>query len=247
MKIKVGIDINEVFRAKWLQFDRFYAQEFGEEGIPENPYTYDFFRDYRWEDTTEVTNELREPDDIPEDINLLDYQIDEETGIAPADFLLFKPSEKKIVQTKEQYNRFMYEDYLLEIHGTAPIMYKGLDLHMKDFHETYARYACFTLLSVENPFTIPPTLFFLSRMMSRFRNYRFVDTSADLWKGVDVLITTDPTVLEGKIPFGKKLIKVIRPYNKDIKVKGIEILQVADLIGNEWFEKLVGYKEKKND
>ena len=52
-KLKVGIDINEVFRAKWLQFDRFYTQEFGEEGIPEQPYVYDFFKNYKFEDTVE--------------------------------------------------------------------------------------------------------------------------------------------------------------------------------------------------
>ena len=27
-KIKVGISIDEILRAKWLQFDRYYVQEF---------------------------------------------------------------------------------------------------------------------------------------------------------------------------------------------------------------------------
>ena len=49
-KLKIGIDINEVLRAKWLQFDKFYAQEFQEDGGEEiKPnYCWDFFKDYEW-------------------------------------------------------------------------------------------------------------------------------------------------------------------------------------------------------
>ena len=35
-KVKVGIDINEILRARWLQFDRFYVQEYGEDQVPED-------------------------------------------------------------------------------------------------------------------------------------------------------------------------------------------------------------------
>jgi predicted O-linked N-acetylglucosamine transferase (SPINDLY family) len=30
-------------------------------------------------------------------------------------------------------NRFMYEDYLFEIHASASIMYRGMDLHVNNF------------------------------------------------------------------------------------------------------------------
>jgi len=93
-KLKVGIVVDEILRAKWLQFDRFYAQEFGEEGIPkEQPYVYDFFNSYKWKDTEETIKEMREPEDTPKDINPLDYQVDEK-GEAPADFMLFKKKKK---------------------------------------------------------------------------------------------------------------------------------------------------------
>lgn len=241
-KLRVGIDINEVFRAKWLQFDRFYSQEFGDEHKAE--YVYDYFNDYPWKDTVEVVREMREPEDTPEDINPTEYQVDEKTGEAPADFLLFKKTENINVSAKEAYNRFMFEDYLFEIHGAAPIMYKGMDLHVNNFYLKYGDTAKFTLFSVENRFSIPPTLFFLSKMSCRFRNISFVDNSIEMWNDIDVLITTDPKILKLGTPWGKKLIKLKRPYNENIIAGSIEVLQLADLIDNKEFEKIIKYKNK---
>jgi hypothetical protein len=243
-KIKVGIDINEILRAKWLQFDRFYVQEFGEDGVPkEQPYQYDFFKTYQWNETHEIQKELKEPEEMPEDINPLDYALDD-SGEAPADTFLFKKGEKKVLSPKEVYNRFMYEDYCFEIHASAPIMYKGMDLHVNNFYLKYGNTADFTLFSVENRFSIPPTLFFLSKMTSRFKNYQFVDKPLDMWNDVDVLITTDPEILMLGAPWGKKLIKLKRPYNENIPMGSIEVLQLADLIDDEKFEKIIKYKNK---
>lgn len=242
-KIRVGVDVNEVLRARWLQFDRMFSQEFGEEGIPkEQPYTYDFFSTYPWKDTEEIQKEMREPEDISENINPIDYQVDE-TGEAPADFLLFKKEEKKMITAREVYNRFMYQDYLFELHGAAPKMYTNMDLHVNNFLEKYSNVANFTVLSVENKFSIPPTLFFLSKISARFKSYKFVDKSIDMWKDVDVLITTDPEILKFGVPWGKKLIKLKRPYNENINVGNMEVLQVADLIDNKKFEKIIKYKK----
>ena len=243
-KIKVGIDINEILRAKWLQFDRFYVQEFGEDGVPkEQPYQYDFFKTYQWNETHEIQKELKEPEEMPEDINPLDYALDDK-GEAPADTFLFKKGEKKVLSPKEVYNRFMYEDYCFEIHASAPIMYKGMDLHVNNFYLKYGNTADFTLFSVENRFSIPPTLFFLSKMTSRFKNYQFVDKPLDMWNDIDVLITTDPEILMLGAPWGKKLIKLKRPYNENIPMGSIEVLQLADLIDDEKFEKIIKYKNK---
>jgi len=243
-KLNIGIDINEIFRAKWLQFDRFYSQEFGNEGIPENdPYVYDFFKHYGWEDKVEIEKELKEPEDIPEDINPLDYQLDERLGEAPADAFLFKKPKEVMLTAKQVYNRFMYEDYVFEIHASAPIMYKGMDLHVNNFYLKYGDSANFTLMSIENRFSIPPTLFFLSKMTCRFRNISFVDKALDMWNDVDVLITTDPEILKLGTPWGKKLIKLKRPYNENIKAGSLEVLQIADLIDNPTFEKIIKYKK----
>jgi len=242
-KKKIGIEVDEIFRAKWLQFDRFYAQEYGEDSLPEEevPYVFDLFKDYLWKDTVETIKEMREPEDTPEDINPLDYQLDE-NGEAPADFMLFKSEEKNMLSAKEVFNRFMYEDYLFEINGAAPIMYKGMDLHVNNFLQKYEKTVDFTVMSVENRFSIPPTLFFLSKMSCRFKNYKFLENALDMWKDVDILITTNPEILKLGTPWGKKLIKLSRPYNKDIKAGSIEVLQIADLIDNKKFEKIIKYK-----
>lgn len=243
-KIKIGIDINEIFRAKWLQFDRFYAQEFGEEGIPEQPYVYDFFKNYKFEDVIEIEKELKEPEEMPENINPIEYQVDNRFGEAPADAFLFKTPTKKTLTAKEVYNRFLYEDFVYEIHASAPIMYRGMDLHVKEFYEKYMKHAEFTLYSVENFFSIPSTLFFLSKMTSRFKNIRFVDNPIEMWNDCDVLITTDPEILKMGTPWGKKLIKVKRPYNENIKAGNIEVLQIAELTNNPDFEKLIKYNKQ---
>ena len=245
MKKRIGIDIDEILRAKWLQFDRFYAQKFGEEGIPENPYTYsnEYFRYYKFDDVVEEIKVLKDPEDTSKNINPLDYQEDS-SGEAPADVFLFKRPEKIKLTAREAYNRFMYEDYLFELHASPTIMYRGMDLHISEFLDKYGSTADFTVMSIENRFSIPPTLFFLSKMISRFNNYRFVDKNIKMWEDIDVLITTDPELLKLGTPWGKNLIKINRPYNQKINAGCLEVLQIRDLMDNEKFEKIIKYKNK---
>jgi len=237
-KLTIGIDINEILRAKWLQADRYYAQEFGEEGIPKQAYVYDLFGKYQWKEGIERTKDLKEPEDMPEDINPLDYQLNE-NGEYTADFALFKTPEEKILSPKEVYNQFMYQDFVFEIHGSAPKMYPNVDLHVKDFYYKYKDTVDFIIVSKENFLTIPSTLFFLSKITSRFTNYRFCETNEEMLENIDILITTDPEILDN--PAGKKIIKLTRPYNEDCYSDIKPVLQINDLNGNEEFEKLINY------
>jgi len=236
----IGIDINEVLRYRWLQFDRFYVEEFGDEGIPEVPYVYDFWKEYAWKDQEEEIKMLRE--DLPDDISPIDYTVDEKTGEAPVDAFAFS-AESKTISAREVYKRFMYEDYLFEIHGSAPLMYKGLDKDLEKFYNKFKHQFDFKIVSKENWFTIPPTLFFLSKCMPRIQKYALVSTNEEIWNEVDILITTDPELLE-KIPRGKKVVKVQRPYNEKMKTNSIvEIFQILDLLENKDFDKEIKYKE----
>ena len=241
-KLRVGIDIDEVLRAKWLQFDRFYSQEFGEEYTPK--YVWDFFKEYPWKEVVEIEKELKEPEDMPADINPLDYQIDEKLGEAPADIFLFKKAEEKRLTAREVYNRFMYQDFVFELHASATAMYRGMDLHVNNFYFKYKDCAEFIVISQENQFSIPSTLSFLSKIRSRFSNYKFVNKFIDKWDGIDILITTDPDILKGGVPWGKKLVKLIRPYNENIGKGSLDALQINDLIDNKEFEKIIKYKNK---
>jgi hypothetical protein len=77
---------------------------------------------------------------------------------------------------------------------------------------------------------------------SRFKNYCFVEKASEMWKHVDILITTDPEILESDIPWGKKLIKINRPYNEKIKAGSLMVTHFVDLIDNQKFEKIIKYK-----
>ena len=178
-KIRVGIDINEILRSRWIQFDKFFVQEFGEEGVPENPYVYDLFKYYPWKERSEVIKELKEPDDMPDDINPVFYQTDKD-GEAKADSFLFKSKEKDELTKKDVYNQFMFEDFVFELFGTAPIMYKGMDLDVKTLLLKYKNFVDFSLVSHENFFSIPSTLFFLSKMTSRFSKYNFIEDKSKI-------------------------------------------------------------------
>jgi hypothetical protein len=118
-----------------------------------------------------------------------------------------------------------------------------MDLHVNKFLEKYEKTCDFIIYSVENRFSIPSTLFFLSKMRSRFTEYKFIEKSTDILNDVDVVITTDPEILSLGVPWGKKIIKMNRPYNERIKSSSMEALQIADLIENPEFEKLVKYKK----
>ena len=56
-----------------------------------------------------------------------------------------------------------------------------------------------------------------------------------MWEGVDILITTDPSILTEPIPENKQFIKMLRPYNNKIinEDAALQELQIADLIDNE--------------
>lgn len=242
-KLTIGIDVNEILRARWLQFDRFYDQEFGG-GKDETPskYVYDFFKEYPWSDKIEVTRDLKEPEDMPADINPLEYQPSAELGgEAPADIFLFKAAEEKHLTAKEVYNRFMFEDFMFEIHGSAPMMYKNMDLEVNQFYFKYKDFVDFIVVSKENQFTVPSTMFFLSKIRSRFTNYRFSETNEELLNGLDAIITTDPEILDG-FKDTKNMIKLLRPYNEK-SYNGVitPVLQINDLNGNEEFEKIINY------
>jgi len=247
-KIKIGIDIDEVLRAKWLQFDKYYVEEFGEDGTPEeNPYTQNYFNNYVWKDVVEKNRYLKEPEDTPEKISPIDYLVDE-SGESPADSFIFKMEESNTLSAKEVYNRFMYEDYVLEIHGSAPLMYKRMELDIDKFIKKYEDFCDFVVLGKENWFSIPPTLFFLSKTMMRFKEYRFHDNYDEYWSDdVDIVITCNPDVMECK-PNNKKHIKLDRPYNTQNKSGLINnLLHVNDLINSEKFEKIIGYKKDEKN
>jgi hypothetical protein len=229
-KKTIGIDLNEVIRAIWHQFDKYYIEEFGEENVQDevNMYTLNFWEKYRWEDTEEVINYLNE--ELPENISPIEYQIDEKTGIAPVDHMAFK-KEMKIIPAKEVFHRFLYENYCYEIFGSANMIYRNLNLDLDKFFIKYKDEFDVYIVSKENWFSIPPTLFFLSKINSRVKNYFFYETNEEVWNKIDILITANPDLMHN-VSEDKKIVKIVRPFNEDINMD-CEYLNIFDIIEND--------------
>lgn len=223
----IGIELDEIIRNKALNFDRYYYAEFGEDGIPEgNPYVYDFFESYRWDDVENEVKYLK--DDLPEDMSITEYHRSDESGKVVADDFLFTTKIEKYTK-RESYNKFLYQDYPFEIFGNSPMMYKNLSIDLDKLFKKYEKYE-FVLISVENPLSIGHTLFFLSKNNIKFKNIKFLDDYNEVWKHVDIYLTSNPKLLQKNPPFFKRIIPVHRPYNNEL-VKGKDkIIQIDDLL-----------------
>lgn len=217
-KLKLAIDIDEVLRAKWLAFDRYYADEFSEEGITEPFNTYELTNHYEFKDTEVVTQVVTEDFLEHEGLQKLspkEYLINEETGKAPVDDFAFT-TETKLYTAQEMFDKFLYEDYVYEIHGSAPKLYMNADVDLNVFMKRYSEYFDFVFYSKTRKEAISATLFFLSKMRLEVKNIQFVYSDEEIWNQVDWILTTDPSTIEAK-PEGKIVVKLERPYNLETK------------------------------
>ena len=147
-------------------------------------------------------------------------------------------------ETKEKYQKFLYEDYPFEIFGEAEVMDKMLDknfnlwcLKLSDNDEIEENIELMFGNPMEFNASIGYTCFFLSKIATRIREFCFPSDSLTLWDKCDVMITADPHLIENK-PEGKKCIKIKMPYNKDVEAD-IEYESLYDFINdNEWYKKI---------
>ncbi len=83
------------------------------------------------------------------------------------------------------------------------------------------------IISKELANSKPSTLFFLSKTSCKINTIKFVRKSEDKWNHVDIMITTDPDVLDSK-PTDKKSIKIETEYNKncqsDFTIKNLKTI-----------------------
>ena len=122
---------------------------------------------------------------------------------------------------RREWNNFLYKDYPYEIFGEAPVTNKGVD---KDFNLWHLGLENFEDIDekieviIANPFefntSIGYTNFFLSKMATRVREFYFPLDSSTIWDKCDVLVTSDPKLINEK-PEGKVCVKIDMPYNKE--------------------------------
>lgn len=110
---------------------------------------------------------------------------------------------------------FLYEEFSLELFGHSNEKYKNVINDLNKLQEENKDDCEIVLTSKEFGNAIPATLFFLSKTSCKIRNYRFVKHDEKVWDFCDVMITTNPIILESK-PNDKISIKIKCDYNDKI-------------------------------
>ena len=150
---------------------------------------------------------------------------------------------------ESELNQFKYLDYPFELYGRAEACDKMLPFALNDYLEKTLK----DLDDVPNvvlfsPFeiglTIQSTFSFLSAKTIRAREIYFPIDSMTIYDRADVVITAQPS-LNDNYPQDKTVIKVIKPYNKDIETK-YSFKSMLDII-NDPDKTLIKIIENKNE
>ena len=127
-------------------------------------------------------------------------------------------------KSKNEYNKFLYEDYVFQIFAEADACENQLGLNLNkwllklnDIDEDEDE-PVDVMLSNINEFNISIafTYFFLSKIGTRIRKVFFPIDKKEIWDNCDVLVTANPELLNDK-PEDKKTIKINTDYNSECK------------------------------
>lgn len=211
MKKRIGIDIDEIIRGRWMAFDNNYKFEFDCDDL-DVKHTLNLFEDYPFKDTEETVNILK--DDAPVDLDAKDYLPDEK-NIAKADDLLFDVEVLKKT-AKENFEEFTYVDYVFEIFGSCDrYNNKLIESDLYSIVKNNIDYDII-LYSKNDYRTIQPTLFFLSKIRMPIRKFEFYNNDDEIIESFDVIISTDDKLID-MIGDDKKLFLIEREYNKNVE------------------------------
>jgi hypothetical protein len=150
--------------------------------------------------------------------------------------------------SKQELNRFLYDEASLEIFGHADQMYDNLmtkfNMFLVDIDEEEEH--TIELVSREFLKSIPSTLFFLSKLGCRATNIRFVKQNEDEWGDTDILITANPIALMSK-PSDKISVKIKTSYNQNVGAD-YELESIIDFINDVSLrEKIINTKIIKQE
>lgn len=122
--------------------------------------------------------------------------------------------------SKMDRDKFMYEDFPLELFGFATEMNSSLagllNIWVSNLSD-YDEYPEVVLMSCgEHELAIPATFFFLSRSGIVVRKMYFPETSEEAWSLADIIITANTKLIKSK-PEGKVVIKITTDYNSGVE------------------------------
>lgn len=161
-----------------------------------------------------------------------DFEMDDD-GITDFDLFEVFPFE-----SRDEYNKFRYIDYPLEIYGRAEPVDKMLPYRFNDWIQNTLRDLeeekipdVMLVSPFEANLTIQATYAFLSVLPCRVREIYFPIDSATIWDRCDILITANPNLI-ANVPDGKTVIKINKPYNKDVDAE-YSFDSMLDVINDE--------------
>lgn len=153
------------------------------------------------------------------------YNVEIELGdIKPENVKL---NELLTFNSKDEKNRFYYEDYTFEIYGCGTTMKLMLLPHLNEWikrMEEKGNTVCMVSVN-EHILSMQSTMFFLSKIGVKSRFVYMPKDISELNDKLDILVTANPSILNSKHPM--KIIGVKRGYNED-KIKNADFI-VTDL------------------
>lgn len=162
-----------------------------------------------------------------------EYKCDEDFSFWTNDMKMLLP-----FQSLHAYNKFTYADYAFELFGKCDTVEWDT---VEKFNEwitktitninTNEEIKVIITSSMEYGLSIPNTLFFLSKIGCKAREYYFPKDSLTIWDKCDILITANPYLINSK-PEGKKVIRVETEYNTDAKNFDYSVKKATELFKN---------------
>lgn len=145
--------------------------------------------------------------------------------------------------SKEQYRRFVYEDYPFELYSKCPPVERNLPRDLNSWIEFDMADNDIEVIFVspmECDLTIQCTYSFLAKIGSRVREVYFPIDSSSVWEKCDVLITADPRFLDNQKE-GKYVVKINKTYNKDCACD-IAYDSLMEVINDNYFIKNIKHE-----
>lgn len=139
------------------------------------------------------------------------------------DFELWSPYLNQVFpfQSDAAYTNFVYNDFVFELFGKCDVCSRNLESEFNDWCEktikgieTTEPIELMIVSTMEYGNSIGNTLFFLSKIGTKVREYYFPADSKTIWDKCDVLITASPYLMSIK-PDGKTVVKINTEYNKE--------------------------------
>jgi hypothetical protein len=216
---RIGIEVNGVLRDTIEKFKQVYEKQLIDN---QNEFKLQTYKIDMSGNTEEET--LPEP---------FEYKIIDNT-ISSLDLL-----KHFSFQNKEELYSFMYEEYTMELFGHAPSTEMTTFNMLNDLYYELRDEYDLSIVSDEIGRSKPATLFFLSKFGCLLEKVFFYSetTKNDMWNNVDILLTSNPTLLLEK-PKDKIVVKFNTTYNKQIE-SDYEITSLSEF--KNTLEKILDY------